>query len=151
MTSAHDAVFVRPARNDDAALLEKHRASSKEESKRYRGSLDHSASVTNEVSFVAGVGDTVLGSATVGEISAQRWHIAHVYVEPAAREVGIGDALMAHVLAELGHMNAQWISAQALPGDRSMKNLFERHGLVAQTITVGKSLSDLSTEEHASQ
>ena len=30
--------------------------------------------------------------------------------------------------------------AHALPGDRAMKNLFERHGLVAQTIVVGKSL-----------
>jgi hypothetical protein len=36
--------------------------------------------------------------------------------------------------------NAAWVQSSAMPGDRAMKNLFERHGLVAQTIIVGKKL-----------
>lgn len=151
MSVTHDAVFVRSAHDDDLVLIDQHRAASREEAKRYRGSVERPASLSNETSFVAGFGETTLGSVTVGESSARRWHIAHVYVEPEAREVGIGDALIQHVLAVLRQMNAEWISASALPGDRSMKNLFERHGLVAQTITVGKSLNDPSTEERASQ
>ena len=41
---------------------------------------------------------------------------------------------------ELQLKNATWLQSSALPGDRAMKNLFERHGLVAQTIIVGKKL-----------
>jgi hypothetical protein len=43
-------------------------------------------------------------------------------------------------LRELQHKNVSWVQSSALPGDRAMKNLFERHGLVAQTIIVGKKL-----------
>jgi GNAT superfamily N-acetyltransferase len=66
--------------------------------------------------------------------------IHHVFVVPDAREIGLGDALILHLLDELHGLGVSHVSAHALPGDRAMKNLFERHGLVAQTIVVGKSL-----------
>jgi len=66
--------------------------------------------------------------------------IHHVFVVPDAREIGLGDALVLHLLDELRGLGVSHVSAHALPGDRAMKNLFERHGLVAQTIVVGKSL-----------
>jgi ribosomal protein S18 acetylase RimI-like enzyme len=64
-------------------------------------------------------------------------HRLHV---PAHREIGLGDALILHLIEELRSLGVAHVSAHALPGDRAMKNLFERHGLVAQTIVVGKSL-----------
>jgi GNAT superfamily N-acetyltransferase len=66
--------------------------------------------------------------------------IHHVFVMPEAREIGLGDALILHLIEELRSLGVAHVSAHALPGDRAMKNLFERHGLVAQTIVVGKSL-----------
>jgi ribosomal protein S18 acetylase RimI-like enzyme len=143
-------LFVREAQPHDLDLLARHGQLSAEESHLYRGSIQQ---VTLGVprAWVAGWGSTVFGSLTAGEITPGHWHISLVFVEQEAREMGVGDALVQHVLAHISHAEGTWISAQAQPGDRSLKNLFERHGLVAQTITVGKSLIDPSTEEHASQ
>jgi ribosomal protein S18 acetylase RimI-like enzyme len=143
-------LFVREAQPHDADLLARHGQLSAEESRLYRGSIQQ-ASLALPRSWVAGWGSTVLGSLTAGEITPGHWHISLVFVEQEAREVGVGDALVQHVLAHITRTKGTWISAHAQPGDRSLKNLFERHGLVAQTITVGKSLTDPSTEEHASQ
>jgi ribosomal protein S18 acetylase RimI-like enzyme len=143
-------LFVRKAQPHDADLLVRHGQLSAEESHLYRGSVQQ---VALEVShtWVAGWGSTVFGSLTAGETAPGHWHISLVFVEKEAREMGVGDALLQHVLAQISQDQGIWISAHAQPGDRSLKNLFERHGLVAQTITVGRSLIDPSTEEHASQ
>jgi ribosomal protein S18 acetylase RimI-like enzyme len=105
----------------------------------------------NSVSFVAGVGSTVFGSLVLNQTEGSRWTLTHVYVEPNAREIGIGDALVLHAIDFLRSQKATWIGAQAQPGDRALKNLFERHGLVAQTIIVGRTVIDPSTEVDASQ
>lgn len=151
MTRQPDVIFVRAARTDDDSVISRHRELSRTESTSYRGSLTLSMDLESDIRFVAGVGDTVLGSLAVRRVSDTSWSITHVFVEPMAREVGIGDALVLHCLRYLRDADAHWVGAQALPGDRAMKNLFERHGLVAQTIIVGKSLSDPSTEADASQ
>jgi ribosomal protein S18 acetylase RimI-like enzyme len=151
MTPEMNSVFVRDADPHDQDVIDKHRRDSAEESSRYRGSVETPESVTELRTFVAGFNDTVFASLTVGKKGDAAWHICHVFVEPQAREVGIGDALVRHVLDVLTDVGAQWISAHALPGDRAMKNLFERHGLVAQTITVGRAINDPSTGVDASQ
>ncbi|MEY4365730.1 MAG: hypothetical protein RLZZ305_1074 [Actinomycetota bacterium] len=66
--------------------------------------------------------------------------IVHVYVEPWARNVGVGDALMDALLREAVRCGAAAVGASALPGDRSLKNLFERNGLVAREILVERVL-----------
>lgn len=143
-------VFVREAQPSDSQIVSLHEQLSIQESAAYRGSIQR-MHLTSSRTWVAGWGTTVLGSLTAGEIAPGSWHISLVFVEQQAREMGIGDALVQYVLHQITHVKGSWISAQAQPGDRSLKNLFERHGLVAQTITVGKSLIDPSTEEHASQ
>jgi ribosomal protein S18 acetylase RimI-like enzyme len=92
-----------------------------------------------DLSYVAGFGSTVMASLTV-RIDSIVASIQHVYVLPDSREVGLGDALIQTLLSEMRARGVKSIEAQALPGDRGMKNLFERHGLIAQTILVGKSL-----------
>lgn len=143
-------IFVREAQSSDAELLALHGRLSAQESDLYRGSIQQ-VPMTGSRTWVGGWGSTICGSLTAGEITPGNWHISLVFVEQEAREMGIGDALVQHVLAQISEAKGTWISAQAQPGDRSLKNLFERHGLVAQTITVGKSLIDPSIVERASQ
>lgn len=63
-----------------------------------------------------------------------------VYVDPGAREVGVGEALVEALLAHAAERGAAALEATALPGDRELKNLFERVGLVARAIVVHKAL-----------
>jgi GNAT superfamily N-acetyltransferase len=68
--------------------------------------------------------------------------IEELYVEPEAREVGVGEALVDHVLAWARQRGCTGIDGFALPGDRATKNLFERFGLTARAIIVHKALGD---------
>lgn len=132
-------LFVRRAVEDDSAVIEGHRIAARSEAENYRGSLQHGGSFDTQMSFVGGFGTTVMGSLTVS-VTDNQAHINHVFVVPDAREVGLADSLLQHLISVLRTNGVTQVGAQALPGDRAMKNLFERHGLIAQTILVGKSL-----------
>ena len=142
-------VFVRPAESGDAMTWRAHRDAAVLESSRYRGerwspeqSLDRdSGNVESTIVLVAGVGASVYGSVSATEGPNGRWWIDHVFVEELAREVGIGDALMNALVDEVRSRGGVRLGSSAQPGDRSLKNLFERHGLVARTILVGRDLS----------
>ena len=135
------SIFVRPATEDDAAILLSHRELSRQEATQYRGSvLKPSLDGLPGFTLVAGVGSTVMGSLVSTPNETNTWAIEFVYVDAACREIGIGDALVIAGLQELVQRKATWVQSSAMPGDRAMKNLFERHGLVAQTIIVGKKL-----------
>ena len=135
------SIFVRHAFAEDSDLLFGHRELSKREATQYRGSSLLSATNPEaSITLVAGVGTTVMGSLVTVSNGTGKWSIDFVFVEVACREIGIGDALVVACLRELQQKNATWVQSSALPGDRAMKNLFERHGLVAQTIIVGKKL-----------
>jgi GNAT superfamily N-acetyltransferase len=77
--------------------------------------------------------------------------IERVYVDVGAREIGCGDALLAEEISAALIRHCEIIEAHALPGDRETKNLYERAGITARSITVSKRLSDPSTEERASR
>jgi GNAT superfamily N-acetyltransferase len=66
--------------------------------------------------------------------------IRQLYVEPGARAVGVGEALVEHRLDWARAAGCTGIEGFALPGDRDTKNLFERFGLVARAILVHRSL-----------
>jgi ribosomal protein S18 acetylase RimI-like enzyme len=135
------SIFVRNASADDAAVLLTHRELSRQEATQYRGSVPKSTTDgLPGFTLVAGVGSTVMGSLVSTPTEINTWSIEFVFVEAASREIGIGDALVLACLRELQSNKATWVQSSALPGDRAMKNLFERHGLVAQTIIVGKKL-----------
>lgn len=145
-------IFVRPGRESDADLCRSHLRASLQEAARYRGEpWNPRVDAGAELVFVAGVGDTVFASITAHESEPRRWWISHVFVEEAAREVGLGDALMRALLSALSERGATFVSSSAQPGDRSLKNLFERHGLVARTILVGRDLSGPSSGEDVSR
>lgn len=77
--------------------------------------------------------------------------IERVFVHEAARGIGGGDALLQEALTRARRRSCDVIEADALPGDRDTKNLFERAGITARRITVSKRLSDLSIEGPASR
>jgi GNAT superfamily N-acetyltransferase len=66
--------------------------------------------------------------------------IDQVFVEDGARELGFGDTLVAAAMEWGREVGAQLIEAETLPGDRNLKNLYERAGVTARLITVSKRL-----------
>jgi GNAT superfamily N-acetyltransferase len=66
--------------------------------------------------------------------------IDQVFVTADARELGFGDALVAAAIDWARAAGAELIEAETLPGDRNLKNLYERAGVTARLITVSKRL-----------
>jgi GNAT superfamily N-acetyltransferase len=95
--------------------------------------------------LVGTIDDTVIGYAvTTAETLPDDGTLAIVrdlYVEPGARGVGVGAAIMDAVLAWAGEGGCIGVDALALPGSRATKNFFEGFGLVARAIVVHKDLA----------
>jgi GNAT superfamily N-acetyltransferase len=66
--------------------------------------------------------------------------VTDLYVEPAARAVGIGELTMEGLVAWCREQGCFGVDSLALPGDRHTKNFFETFGLVARAIIVHRSL-----------
>jgi GNAT superfamily N-acetyltransferase len=63
-----------------------------------------------------------------------------LYVEPEARAVGVGEALMNDVVAWCRRRGCVGIDAIALPGHRAAKSFFEESGFSARLIVMHHSL-----------
>ena len=66
--------------------------------------------------------------------------VSDLYVDPEARGVGVGEAMMDLLVAHATEAGAVGIDSLALPGDRETKNFFETFGLTARAIVVHRSL-----------
>ena len=73
----------------------------------------------------------------LGEVSVD---IHEVFVDPEAREVGVGEAMMDYLLEWARSVSATTLTSRALPGDRQLKNFFERYKVTARLIEVAKRL-----------
>ena len=79
--------------------------------------------------------------ATVVDVDGARIvRLYDVFVEPEARGVGIGEALLTFVFDWAREQGAGAIDSIVLPGNREGKNFFERFGLVARAIHVYRAL-----------
>ena len=83
---------------------------------------------------VAGI-DTLRTGEVLGVIS-------DLYVAPAAREVSVGEKLIAEALAWCEQHDCVGVDALALPGNRSTKNFFESFGFKARLLTVHRPLKN---------
>ncbi len=68
--------------------------------------------------------------------------LSDLYVEPEAREVGVGEMLVERVLAWCTEHGCRGVDALALPGNRNTKNFFETFGFTARALIVHRSLLD---------
>ena len=66
--------------------------------------------------------------------------VGQVYVQPEARELGFGDALLEAARLEALRHGCSALEGFALPGDRETKNLYERAGITARKIIVSTRL-----------
>jgi GNAT superfamily N-acetyltransferase len=62
--------------------------------------------------------------------------ITELYVEPPARQVAIGEALMASMIDWAAERGCLGVDAAALPGDRQTKNFFEGSGFTARLLVM---------------
>ncbi len=82
-----------------------------------------------------------LAAGTVGGLGARRvGQVECCYVEPAARAVGVGGALVQGLLEWFAEAGCTDVDAIALPGDRSSKQLFETSGFKARLLVLHRSL-----------
>ena len=143
------AISVRLAVPEDGEHISRLSQEALEEQSNYRGAV---ADIANSPeALLAIVEGNIFGVLSFCIEEPATAVITLVHVDNEAREVGIGDALVTGAIELFRKRKIAWVSATAQPGDRSLKNLFERHGLVAQRITVGKALNGPSTVEPASQ
>jgi ribosomal protein S18 acetylase RimI-like enzyme len=66
--------------------------------------------------------------------------IEDVYVAPDWRDLGFGDALLERAMTDAREAGCELIEGEALPGDREIKNLYERAGVTARLIFVSRKL-----------
>lgn len=93
-----------------------------------------------DIEVLVGELDSVLVGYLVVSHDGRISRAEQVYVAPWARELGFGDALLATAVEHARDRGAEIFEAVALPGDRELKNLFERAGITARSITVSTRL-----------
>jgi len=106
--------------------------------------LAHALDDPQQLLVVGEVDGTVIGYAAVriddlrdgGRLAV----LDDLYVEPDARGIGVGEAMMDEVVAWARANDCIGIDSLALPGNRATKNFFESFGLVARAIVVHRRL-----------
>jgi len=66
--------------------------------------------------------------------------IGEIYVEPEARAVGVGEAIVDRLVAFCRAAGCSGVDASALPGHREAKNFFERAGFTARLLVMHRSI-----------
>ncbi|MGD0380882.1 MAG: GNAT family N-acetyltransferase [Acidimicrobiales bacterium] len=107
------------------------------------GGLDRLLADPRRRVLLGTVDDAVVGMATgrldaVGETSLGI--IDACYVEPGARGVGVGRALLDALVAWFETTGCRGVDINALPGDRATKNVLEASGFKARLITMHRTL-----------
>jgi GNAT superfamily N-acetyltransferase len=93
--------------------------------------------------FVGEYAGALVGLAAVSSQTAgERRHglIECCYVEPEARGVGVGTALMDAAVSWCGDQGCTEVDAVALPGDRATKQRLEAAGFTARLLTLSRRL-----------
>jgi len=93
--------------------------------------------------------DVGVASASRAPTPSGQYCIAELlYVEPAARGVGVGEALMLEVAAWASQLGLEGIDVSVVPGNRDTKSFLEGMGFKARLLVLHK---DLRVEVGASQ
>lgn len=107
------------------------------------GGLDALTAAPRRRVLVGTIEDAVVGVA-IGHIDdvgeANLGIVDGCYVEPEARGVGVGRALLDGLVGFFQSSACRGIDATALPGDRRTKNFFEAAGFKARLLTLHHSI-----------
>ncbi len=104
--------------------------------------LRSALSAPDQVLVAGDIDDVVLGvaAARVHRPTSAPGHpigvVEMLYVEPQARRVGVGEAMMNVVIAWGEEVGCHGIDAPALPGSREAKAFFETVGLVTRVLVM---------------
>lgn len=94
--------------------------------------------------LVGTIDDTVIGyaAASVEDLrdGSRLAAVSDLFVDPEARGVGVGEALMDDLVAWATERGCIGVDAMVLPGNRETKNFFETFGLTARAIVVHRAL-----------
>ena len=101
--------------------------------------LDDSRDDNGTVVFVGEIDGVVVGFLEL-RIASELAEVRQAYVDPEARELGLGDWLLEAATAVAVQRGCDVLEGTALPGDRATKNLYERAGIVARKIIVSRQL-----------
>jgi GNAT superfamily N-acetyltransferase len=101
--------------------------------------------VRDDTAVVVGTIDGVVIGLGVGRVERLRdgrdlGVIEELFVEPEARSIGVGEAIVEQLLEFFGRRRCIGADALALPGNRATKNFFEQHGFVARSIVMHRPL-----------
>lgn len=66
--------------------------------------------------------------------------VTEIWVDPEARAIGLGEALLGALTEFCADRGCIGIDAKALPGHRQTKNFFEEQGFTARMLTMHKTL-----------
>ncbi|HJM00158.1 MAG: GNAT family N-acetyltransferase [Acidimicrobiales bacterium] len=106
----------------------------------YRASLEAAFNDPDQDLWVGLIDDVPVGYAAAraeilrtGEILGI---VSDLWVEPGAREVGVGEALINEIIIWCKERHCIGIDSLALPGNRATKNFFETFGFKARLLTV---------------
>jgi GNAT superfamily N-acetyltransferase len=86
------------------------------------------------VGYATGRTETLPGGTDLGVVE-------ELFVEPGARGVGVGEALMGALLAWFVDRGCAGVDTVALPGDRLTKNFFESNGFKARLLVMHRALA----------
>jgi GNAT superfamily N-acetyltransferase len=91
---------------------------------------------THDVVLLGQIDQVPIGYLVLTRDSPQVARVEQVYVTPGARGIGFGDELLASARECALALGVEYLEAEALPGDRETKNLYERAGITARSIIV---------------
>lgn len=97
--------------------------------------VDFPARIAAEEVLV-GLIDEVIVAYLIVETGGRIARVEQVFVTEGARELGFGDHLIEEAVERARVDGCEYLEAEALPGDRDLKNLYERAGIVARSIIV---------------
>ncbi len=88
----------------------------------------------------AGTIDGIPVGYAIASADAEVAVVEELHVDPAARAVGVGEAMLDAIVGWAGDVGCTGIDAFALPGARETKNFFETFGLTARLLVLHRDL-----------
>ncbi len=111
----------------------------------YRASLESVLNNPDEDIWIGLIDDVPVGYAVAAVEMLRTGEtlgiISDIWIEPQAREVGVGEELINVIIRWCTERNCIGIDSMALPGNRATKNFFETFGFKARLLTVHRPLN----------